>query len=231
MNLSNLLAISLLLYPVSARSQTEETTAPVSIEKEPHHSLVFENDQVQVFHLQLQPNEVTEVHRHASFYAYFSLRSVTISNEVKGHDPVITQLEPGELRTSKGGFNVAERNKSDDPADIFVIQSLKSDGDGFATPIAIPMHDAGIITQYVGPTMRVYSVGIASGGQLEEHTEQYDSLVIALTETNIRETVPGSGPANWNMKAGDVRWIPRGTTHSETNLGSIPADLVVFEFN
>jgi hypothetical protein len=224
------LITTLLMCSISVRSQTEGTP-PISIEKEPHHSLAFENDQIRVFHLQLQPNEATKIHRHATFYAYFSLRPVTISNEVSGHAPVMTQLEQGELRTSKGGFNVSERNQSNVQADIFVVQPLKSAGNGFATPLAIRMHDAGIVEQYTGPAMRVYSLAIASNGRLEEHTEAYDSLVIALTDSNIREIVPGNGTAEWNMKAGEPRWIPRGTTHSETNTGSAPAALVVFEFN
>src|ERR1039457_7598855 len=90
------LITTLLMCPISVRSQTDETY-PLSIEKEPHHSLAFENDRIRVFHLQLQPNESTKTHRHPSFYAYFSLRPVTISNEVAGHAPVITQLEQGEL--------------------------------------------------------------------------------------------------------------------------------------
>jgi quercetin dioxygenase-like cupin family protein len=192
---------------------------------------VFENGRIRVFHLQLQPNEATKTHRHPTFYAYFSIGPVTISNEVAGHAPVITQLEKGELRTSKGGFSVAERNQSNERADVFVVQPLKSAGDGFAAPLAIPMHDAGIIEQYTGPTMRVYTLAIASGGRLEEHTEAYDSLVIALADSNIREIISGNGSVDWNMKAGEIRWIPRGTAHSETNIGSAPAALVVFELN
>jgi hypothetical protein len=230
MKLSVFFITALLLCATSARPQTDETT-PLSIEKEPHHSVTFENDRVRVFHLQLQPNEATKTHRHPSFYAYFSLRPAAISNEVPGHAPVITQLEQGELRTSKGGFNVAERNKSNELADVFVVQPVKSAGDGFASPLAIRVHHAGIGELYTGPTMRAYSLAIASGGHLEERTEAYDSLVIALTDSNIREIVPGNGSADWNMKAGATRWIPRGTTHSETNGGSTPAGLVVFEFN
>jgi co-chaperonin GroES (HSP10) len=199
----------LLLCPNLAGSQTGETT-PTAIDKEPHHSLVFENDRVRV---------------------YFSLQSLTISNEVAGHAPVIIQLEPGELRTSKGGFNVAERNNSNQQADIFVVQPLKADGDGFPTPLAMHMHDVIIAEQYTGSNMRVYLMGIASGGRIEEHTEAYDSLVIALADSNIREVVPGQGPNNWSMKAGETRWIPRGTTHSEINMGAGPADLMVFDFN
>jgi mannose-6-phosphate isomerase-like protein (cupin superfamily) len=230
MKLSVFLLTALLLCATSAKPQADGTI-PVSIEKEPHHSVTFENDRVRVFHLQLQPNEATKTHRHPSFYAYFSLRPATISNEVTGHAPVITQLEQGELRTSKGGFNVAERNESNEPADVFVVQPVKSAGNEFATPLAIRVHDAGIGELYTGLAMHVYSLAIASGGQLEERTEAYDSLVIALTDSNIREIVPGKASADWNMKAGETRWIPRGTTHSETNSGSIPAALIVFEFN
>ncbi len=199
--------------------------------KEPHHRLVFENDRIQVFHLQLEPNAVTKTHRHPSFYAYFSLRPVTISNEVAGHAPVVTHLKQGELHTSKGGFNVAERNKSDERADVFIAQPVKLAGDGFAAPLAIPKHNAGTGEQYTGPTMRVYTLAIASGGQLEERTETYDSLVIALTDSSIREIVPGNEPVEWKMKAGETRWIPRGTIHSETNAGADPAAFMVFEFN
>lgn len=230
MSLSKLLVITPLFFPIAAGSKTVSAST-ISAEKEPHHSLTFENDRVLVLHLQLQPNEATETHRHGSFYAYFSLEPVTISNEVAGHAPVLTQLEPGDLRTSKGGFNLAERNTSNVRADIFVVQPLKSDGDGFPTPLAIPMHDAGIVELYTGPAMRAYSLGIATDGRLEEHKETYDSLVIALKDSDVRETVAANQSEDWKMKAGDTRWIPRGTTHSETNLGNTPAALIVFEFN
>jgi quercetin dioxygenase-like cupin family protein len=230
MGFRTFLMTTLLTCLIPIRAQAIGTT-PIAIEKEPHHSIAFENDLVRVFHLHLLPNEATETHRHPSFYAYFSLRPVTISNEVVGHAPVLTQLEQGELRTSKGGFNVAERNQSNERADVFVVQPLKSAGEGFAEPLPTSMHDAGIIERYTGPTMRVYSLGIASSGRLEQHTEAYDSLVIALADSNIREVVQGSGSTDWSMKAGEVRWIPRGTTHSETNIASTPAALIVFDFN
>ena len=230
MRFSLIFATTLLLVSLSAKSQTGQTT-PIPLEREPHHSVAFENDRVRVFRLELGPNEVTKTHRHSSFYAYFSLNPVTISNEVTGHAPVITQLERGDLRTSKGGFNVAERNKSTERADIFVIQPAKTAGGGFATPIAIRMHDAAIGELYTGPSMHAYSVEIASSGRLEEHTEAHDSLVIALTDSNIRENTPGNGSTDWNMKTGEARWVPQGTTHSETNVGSGPAALIVFELN
>jgi quercetin dioxygenase-like cupin family protein len=223
-------AATLLLVPISASSQISRTS-PVSIEKEPHHSLAFENDRVRVLHLHLKPGEITESHRHASLYAYFSLQAVTISNEVPGHAPVITQLQPGELRTSKGGFNVAERNRSSEAANIFIVEPAKSGGEGFATPLAMPTHDAGIVEQYSGPSMRVYSLGIAATGSLGEHTGTYDSLLMALTDSDIRVAVGKNGSEDWKLKTGEIRWMPRGTIHSETNVGTTPAALIVFELN
>ena len=114
----------------------------------------------------------------------------------------MSQLEQLELRTSKGGFNVAERNKSAVPVDIFIIQPTKSAGDGFGAPLAIPMHNVGIVEQYTGQTMRAYSLAIASSGRLEEHTEAYDSLVIALTDSIITEGGPGDKSEEWKMKTG-----------------------------
>jgi hypothetical protein len=230
MKFAALLMTAFSLFAMRVEGQTAESI-PVSIAKEPHHNLAFENERVRVFHVQLQPNEATETHRHPTFYAYFSLRPVTISNEVAGHAPVITQLEGGEMRTSKGGFNVAERNNSSERADIFVVQPVKTEGNGFAIPLPTLMHDAGIIELYNGPMMRVYSMGIASNGRLEEHKEGYDSLVVALSDSKIRELLPGKGSADWDMKTGEMRWIPRGTIHSETNIGPLPAALIVCEFN
>jgi hypothetical protein len=103
---------------------------PVDISGEPHHSVWFENRDVRVFRLKLQPGEVTVPHRHKNLYAYLSLHPLTIANEVRGRPPVIVTLESSEVHTSKGGFTLAERNKSSGPADLLVIEALKSeDGD------------------------------------------------------------------------------------------------------
>jgi quercetin dioxygenase-like cupin family protein len=93
------------------------------------------------------------------------------------------------------------------------------------------MYHAGVIELYTGPTMHAHSVEIAPGGRLEERAEAYDSLVIALADSKIREVVSGGESSDWDMKTGETRWIPKGTTHSETNIGSAPAALIVFEFN
>jgi hypothetical protein len=107
----------------------------VEITEEPHHTLLLQNSKVRVFLLKLEPNQAAIPHRHHSFYVYLSVRSVLIGNEVRGREPVLTKLEAGEVHTAKGGFVLAERNRSPEPAEVLVIEPVKQSGEGFSAPM------------------------------------------------------------------------------------------------
>jgi quercetin dioxygenase-like cupin family protein len=212
-------------------SQQSPSTAPLDLSKEPHHELLFENSQVRVFRLELQPGEGTLPHRHERSYAYLSLRSLTIANEVRGRAPVVVELDAGEIHTSKGGFTLAERNKSPEPADLIVIEALKTDVGDFATPIGgFRYHDAAFTELFQFPAMRGYSMVVAAGGRTERHEEQYDRLLIAVSDLKLREDGTGLPSSEVLMKAGDVKWFPRGMNHATMNTGNSPATFITFEF-
>lgn len=217
---------------VCAAAQAQESpAAPVDISAEPHHTVLLENPEVRVFRLELQPGKATVLHRHKNLYAYLSLRPVTIANEVRGRPPVIVSLEGSEVHTSKGGFTLAERNKSSQPADLLVIEALKSDGTGFATPIGgFRFHDAALGELFEFPVMRGYTMTIAAGGRTEKHDENYDRLVIAVSDLKLREDLDGQPSSEIQMKAGDVKWFPRGASHATTNTGVSPATFITLEF-
>ena len=212
-------------------AQQPEPTA-VEIADEPHHTLVLRNEQVRVFRLRLQPGEVTLPHRHAVFYAFLSLRPAVIGNEVRGRQPVVTHAEAGELHTSKGGFTLAERNNSSEPADLLVVEALNADARVFSTPMGgFRYHDAAFGELFNATATRGYTMRIAAGGRIEKHDENYDRLLIAVTDLNLREDVAGQPPSGLAMKAGEVRWIPRGQVHATMNVGASPATLITLEFN
>jgi hypothetical protein len=205
--------------------------APVEIAAEPHHTLVLQNAEVRVFRLKLQPEEATLTHRHNGFYAFLSLRPVALSNEVRGRQPVVTHMDAGELHTSKGGFVLAERNKSSEAADILIIEPVKSTG-GFTTPMGgFGYHDAALGPIFEAPMARAYAMTIAAQGRTENHTENYDRLLIAVTDLKLRESVAGQPASVLEMKAGEIRWMPRGLTHATTNIGTSPATFITFEFD
>jgi hypothetical protein len=204
----------------------------INISAESHHSLVFSNGAVQIFKLQLQPNEVTAFHHHDRPYVYLSLHTAEIANEVPGHPPVITDLGPLQLRSSHGGFSVAERNISAAPVEIWVVEPVRSSGPGFVQPLgAFEYHDAAIAELSDGPSMRVYAMTIAAGGRVASHAETYGRVFLAASNLQLRETVAGQSPAQVEMKTGEARWLAASSSYSVENLGSSPADFIVFEFN
>ncbi|MGD0220671.1 MAG: hypothetical protein ABSC73_09500 [Acidimicrobiales bacterium] len=206
--------------------------AAVEIVDEPHHSLLLRNAQVRVFRLKLQPGEATLPHRHGMFYAFLSLRPVVIGNEVRGRQPVMTRIEAGELHTSKGGFTVAERNNSSEPADLLVIEALKANAGEFNSPMGgFRYHDAAFGELFQASAVRGYTMTIAAGGRTEQHGENYDRLLIAVSDLDFREDTASQSPSEFAMKAGEVRWIPRGQTHATTNIGASPATFITLEFN
>lgn len=219
-----------LLLCAAAQAQEGPATS-VDISREPHHKMLFENPQVRVFRLDLQPGEATVPHRHKNLYAYLSLRPITIANEVRGRPPVVVSVEGGEVHTSKGGFTLAERNKSSEPADLIVIEALESDRTGFAMPIGgFRFHDAAFGTLFELPVMRGYTMTIAAGGRTEKRDENYDRLLIAVSDLKFREDLAGQPSSELQMKAGEVKWFPRGVSHVTTNTGTLPATFITLEF-
>jgi uncharacterized RmlC-like cupin family protein len=204
----------------------------LGLSKEPHHILMLQNDTVRVYRLTLKSGEATAVHRHGNFYAYVSLRPVTLANEVRGRQAVISTLEAGELRTSKGGFNLAERNQSKNLAELVVIELVKSPRGEFSTPMGgFRYHDAAFGETFEAAGIRAYEMTIAAEGGTEQHAENYDRLIVAISRLKLKEDIEGQAPMEFEMESGDIRWIPRGLFHSTTNIGTSPAVFFTLEFN
>ena len=220
------------LLPIIPAQAQESPTKGLELAKEPHHTLLFQNSEVRVFHLNLKPGEVTLPHRHETFYAFFSLSPVAIGNEVRGHQPVLTRLDSNELHTSKGGFTVAERNNSSKPAELLVIEAAKVESEGFSAPMGgFRYHSSAYSALFESPTMRAYSMILFDGGLTDPHTETYGGLFLAVSDLKLLEMGPDGTSSQWEMKAGETRWVPRGVTHALANLGPSNATFIVLELN
>jgi hypothetical protein len=228
---NNWICLSIALFCVLAKALIAQEK-PVELAREPHHRLLLENSSARIFRLTLQPQEATLRHRHSDFYLYLSVGPSTVSNEVKGRKPVISELGDGDLRTSKGGFSLTERNVGDKPLEIVVIET-KGSGDAvsFQSPMAnFRYHDTAVGSLYEGTNVRVYELDIASGGRTELHAEPYDRLTIALKDIHLRDQDEKGKESEIEEKTGDVAWWPKGKIHATTNVGGEPARFVTVEF-
>lgn len=224
-------AFTVALFCASARGQ-ERAAKPVELADEPHHTLLLQNSSVRVFRLKLQPNEVTLPHPHHKFYAYTTVSAVDLANEVRGHKPVMAHLESGDVHTSKGGFTVAERNVSSKPAEILIIETVKPDIEEFKRPmVGFHVHDAAYAPLFESFEMRGYTMPMAAAGRIEQREEAYDRLIVAVSDLKLREDEDGGSSSVLELKAGAIRWIPRGVTHATTNVGTSPATFITLEFD
>jgi len=92
-------------------------------------------------------------------------------------------------------------------------------------------HEAAFGELFETSAARGYLMTVAAGGRIEEHTESYDRLLVAVSDVKLRETSAGQDASELVMKAGDVRWAVRGSIHAVTNAGTAPATFITLELN
>jgi quercetin dioxygenase-like cupin family protein len=222
----------LLLIPFLAA----QTATEVAITAEPSHHLVFENEYLRVFKVEVAPQAATLMHRHDHDYVFVTLGDSHISNEVKGKPPADVKLANGDTRFASGNFAHIARDLSEQPFRNVTIEIMQ-DEKLRPTPSHWPA-DSGEKTfpggsskiLFVKDGIRVSEVNLEPGTVAPMHHHDGPHLAVAITDFELRSDVEGKGPKSETAKAGDVTWLPGNLTHSLTNVGKKPARLVTLEF-
>ena len=221
-----------------------QTTAEVAITAEPHHHLVFANDQVRVFSVEVPPHSATLMHRHAHDYFYVTLGPADISNEVAGQPAAELKLSDGEVRFSPGPFAHLVRTSTQPFRNVTVelLQDAKLRHAPAHWDAAHPDEDRGLNilhggTQeilFVKDGVRASEFELQVGGVLPP--VRHPHLLIAVSDVALMATEQGHGgmpsyvPGEAQLKSGDSRWLPAADSQSMTNVGTKPARFVTLEF-
>ncbi|HYX25704.1 MAG TPA: cupin domain-containing protein [Thermoanaerobaculia bacterium] len=231
-------ALSLLCLSLLAAIRGVGAEAPaVEITAEPSHHLALENDQVRVFQVEVAPHADTLLHHHGHDYLFVTLGDAHFINEVQGKAPVEVKLADGETRFAAGDFAHVAKNLADRPFRNVTVE-LVQDGKLRQAPSPWPPEAEGnrelpggrIKVLFVHDGARVSAVELQPGTTVPSHHHDGPHLVVAVSDLELRSDVEGRGPATTQLKAGDVRWVPGGFTHTLTNTGKGPARLVTVEF-
>jgi len=229
--------LACLVIPLAAAKKKTQTKAPseVEITAEPSHHLVFQNDYVRVFQVEVGPKSATLMHRHRHDYIFVSLGASEISNEVQGAAPVTLKLEDGEARFREGNFAHIARNLTSDPFRNVTIELLRDDKSG-SVPQSEDNRELQVLhsgTQqvlFVKDGVRVSEVELQTAGVLPKHHHSHPRLIVAVTDLMLRDDVVGEPASNLEMKSGDVKWLDAAITHTVTNVGMKRAKVVELEF-
>lgn len=78
-------------------------TEAVSTTHEPHHRVVFEDDHVRIFNVELPPGESTLLHRHESDYYVVIVGAADIEDQAENEEPQHVHFDGGEVVTGHSG--------------------------------------------------------------------------------------------------------------------------------
>lgn len=223
-----------LLVALLSSSQPKAPSV-VEITAEPSHHLVLQNRYVRVFSVEVAPRTATLVHRHRHDYIFVSLGPAEISNEVEGKPPVKLKLTEGDTEFAAGNFAHSVRNLSIASFRNITIELLRDEKTG-SIPTDEDSRSLHVLrggteeSLFVKDGVRVSEVELQIAGVEPKHRHAKAELMVALTDLLLRSEVVGKGASNIEMKAGDVRWMEGGFTHTVTNVGQGPAKYVTLEF-
>ncbi len=223
-------------FALSLFSLLQPSTEAVEVTAEPAHHLALANEQVRVFQVEVAPGAATLMHRHVHDYLFVTLGEAKISNEVLGKPPVEVKLSDGETRFTPGNFSHVARNLAEQPFRNVTVE-LMQDEKPREAPSPWPQDAGGqefpggrIKVLFVRDGARVSTVELEPGATVPSHHHDGPHLLVAVSGLEIRSDVEGQGPMPGKFKAGDVKWLPGGYTHTLTNTGKDRARFVTVEF-
>ncbi len=220
----------LLIPCLGAQTAEVETTA------EPSHHLALENEHVRVFKVEVPPHTATLLHRHRHDYVFVTIGDADISNDVEGKPPVEIKFADGDARFTEGNFAHVARNLSNQlfrNVTIELLQDEKLRQTRSRWPMeggdkTFPGGQSKVL--FVRDAVRVSETDLDPGATVPSHHHDGPHLLVAISDLDLRSDVEGKGPTRFTLKAGDVKWVQGGFTHTVTNAGSQTARLVTVEF-
>lgn len=223
-----------LLFAVILSAQT---SSEVEITAEPGHHLALENEYVRVFKVEVAPHANTLMHHHRHDYIFVTLGLSQVENDVAGKPPVKLTLQDGETWFVPGGFAHIAKNLSDQPFRNITIELLQDEKARQSPPPKWDeergLHVLNGGTRdilFVKDGVRASELQLQPGGILPKHHHAGPHLVVAVTDLYLRSDIEGKGPAQVELKAGDIAWVKGGFTHTLTNVGRQNAKLITLEF-
>ena len=231
-----MLLLGLSLSPAAQPGLSAEAPA-VEITAEPDHHLALENERVRVFQVAVPTHASTLLHRHRHDYLLVTLGDSHVANEVEGKASVELALADGETRFTPGDFAHKAKNLADRPFRNVTIE-LMQDEKLRGQPSPWPPEAEGdrelpgfhLKVLFIHDGARVSEVMLQPGATVPRHHHDGPHLVVAVSDLELSSDVEGQGPRAATFKAGDVKWLPGGFTHTLTNTGKSPARLVTVEF-
>jgi quercetin dioxygenase-like cupin family protein len=231
----------LCVVPLALRSQ--QATAPIPLEKEPHHELVFHDKDFLAFRVKMPPGDTLLLHRHAYDEAALTISSGATVAIFPGRPEVHQTDVPATVRFHQAGVVHQIRNVSDSPfylhysisllhpqKDIRSLCAAADTGGPLNCPASQTEYSAGVRVQpqYETNQLRAEIMLLQQHHSTMLGDMHNDAFVVAIDEV---ESANAKSSAPKTLKPGDFLWIEHSDhSHSIRNDGDREARMAIFWF-
>jgi hypothetical protein len=179
-----------LLFTLLLLSTRLEAQLPVSRER--HHTVILENQYLRLLEGRIPMHDTTPAHIHAANSVVIFLSHSTFGIQVVGDEPVITTVNPGDLKYVAYGdkpVNHLVWNQTPPLFHFFVVELAKHPPAGDSCPI---LTRPGITLRWRQPSVNAYSVDITDTRPLHLTPAPCARLLVAITGTLSAGSIPPS---------------------------------------
>lgn len=224
--------LALILLPAFLLAQSPD----VELTAEPHHHLIFTNDHIRVFNVDVPPHSETAPHWHRHDYIAVTLGPTEVLNVLPGKDPIPVKLQDGQTVFMPATAPHIVRDAGDRPfrnvtVELLHDETLRHAKSPWPEDRALNILHGG--TQeilFVKDAVRVAEIELQPGGMIPQHHHAGPHLAVSLTDYTLRSDQSGKPPDTFSRKRGESHWTPGGFTHTLTNTGQTPAKFITLEF-
>ena len=210
----------------------------MDVAAEPHHHLLLQNTYVRVFDVSLPPGEATLLHQHKHDFVVVMRGAAQISNVVEGRTPVSASLQDEQIVSGEGGMAHVVRNLGSTPFRNITVELLQDEKARQSPPPkwdeerGLNILEGGTQDiRFVKDGVRVSEIDLRPGGMIPQHRHVGPHLLIAVSDLQLHSDVVGKGATMIAMKAGDIKWVAGGFTHTLMNMAKQNAKFVTLEFH
>jgi quercetin dioxygenase-like cupin family protein len=214
--------VSFLVVPFMLFAQ--QTTAPVPVEQEPLHKVMFQNDSVIVMHLVLPTGKSTQYHIHSHDRVAIGLSNTSIRQQkINESEEPATPTKIGDISalTLNDPYTHRVHNVGKEPFDVLDIELLirpEKPSTAIAAKVAAE-----------NPSARVYNWVLAPGETSPMHAHVRLYIIISTATMNLSMTSPDGQAATHGVEAGDFKFINAAITHTLANTGPTPGQIIEVE--
>jgi quercetin dioxygenase-like cupin family protein len=197
--------------------------APVPVSQEPDHHLQLETPQIKIYDVVVPPGQQTLMHVHDKDYFFVDFGGATLRNQGAGQPEQDLILQDGEVRYS-GKVTHRVRNIGKNPFHNLTVELIQPPSPA-SKPLPPAKNEAVVLEN---DRVRALQALLPPGGSTGLHSHPQRTLTIMVGTGSVRIEVQG-GKQERSVRPGEFIWNEAGLTHSLSNAGKTPLQIIEVE--